>query len=526
MFFMDRRSLVENRIRGIEYECAINTVDGSWQDVSGIIKTAMSELAGKGYIRHFNDRQAKQSTANCGVVYNDLDHLEMCTPSFVSPMEAVAYDKAMEIYAYIASSLASKRLGANVIVHKTNSSTQYGWFTDSSVSYATHSSVCMSRKSMLDWGRVKRAFVPYIVSRILFTGAGDIVNDSFVISPRAMYVDTISSEDTMKFRGIINERNSREWLVNEKGQKEFGWSRNYVNPNKYMRWHDIHYEGLRCDWNIFIRDVWESYMATAFEEGLLDDAPIIHRPVEAFKSLSRDIDGKWKLKGEVNGEVRQIDVVDDVLGYYHEKIGKLFESREKGPWDEVALKNIDLLMKSYGERNLERFKDYGIDWLTKMDYLKVYDFDAEKLKGISKEKAKEAKRICNAFSWLDSKVLYYLPEEKRGSKISEESECLFDPQASIKFLGMDEGEVRKVVSNAFSRPSEHTRDWFSWSVMRKFKDRPVIRRWDSVHIGNSHMILGEPFMLNREEIGELESINTVEDLVEMVRKKYPEYVQE
>ena len=36
-------------------------------------------------------------------VYNDMSHLEVSSPSYVSPLEAIIYDKATELFAYHAA---------------------------------------------------------------------------------------------------------------------------------------------------------------------------------------------------------------------------------------------------------------------------------------------------------------------------------------------------------------------------------------------------------------------------------------
>ncbi|MEA1998611.1 MAG: proteasome accessory factor PafA2 family protein, partial [Euryarchaeota archaeon] len=89
-------------------------------------------------------------------IYNDLGHLEIATPSYNNPFDAVAYDKASEIYAYVGSREASLALKKEVRIHKNNVANFFsslgGWKEKGKKkriqtnTYATHGNIITKRE--------------------------------------------------------------------------------------------------------------------------------------------------------------------------------------------------------------------------------------------------------------------------------------------------------------------------------------------------------------------------------------------
>ncbi|MFQ6010634.1 MAG: proteasome accessory factor PafA2 family protein, partial [Nitrososphaerales archaeon] len=340
--------MIHSRGRGIEYEIAINTLPASVNiDYHHkLVSQALAGLMKKGYVTKMG---TKPSSPNGGVIYDDLAHLEVSTPTYTDPFDAVIYDKVSEVYALGGAQEASKLEAKRVVVHKTNYSTfssnflqRIGLIQSELTSYATHGNSTIQRASVRDWTTVLKALIPNYLARIIFMGSGDIIPGyGFVLSPRAMFVAQESSLDTMKSRGIVNERC---WKA------EMG--RNYCDSEKFMRLHDIHYEGLRCDWNVWIRDAWQTYVISAFEKGLLADPPKISDPVRAIRTTSHDHEGNWKIEGP-DGKTR--DLVTDILrGYYWDKIRPMLEE-EGDIADKICIGQIEYMLDKLESRSIETF---------------------------------------------------------------------------------------------------------------------------------------------------------------------------
>ena len=149
--------------------------------------------------------------------------------------------------------------------------------------------------------------------------------------------------------------------------------------------HDIHFEALRSEYAIFLRDITQALVIRAFELGFLDDAPEIEDPVQTFKRISADTqECEWRVRLK-NGE--QTDAVS-ILQFYLAKIEEMLSSgeavaaeeavgsgegsereeevlREEEKWESIGLKAFEELLEKFAERRVEEFVD-GVDWVTKL----------------------------------------------------------------------------------------------------------------------------------------------------------------
>jgi hypothetical protein len=493
----------ENKIRGIEQEYPLSAKASF--NPSLLVNTAIYGLTRRRFSRavtwdtlmevsqELHESKITSSYGDNGCrIYNDMGHLEIATPSYNNPFDAVAYDKASEIYAFVGSREASLALKANVVVHKNNVANFFiGSSPDSGVwarkgqkiktnTYATHGNIITKRAACKDWNRVEKALIPWVVTRILFTGSGDVVSGDivgeaglkFVISPRAMFVVQKSSLSTTAMRGILNTRDQPH------------------AAQQYWRLHDIHYEALRSEYALFLRDIVQALVIRAFELGFLTAAPVIEDPVSAFKKLSLDIqDCKWQVKLS-NGE--RPDAIA-ILQFYLDALEKMQESEggALSKWDELGLKGFAELLKDLEARRLENYVD-GIDWVTKLALLANYE----------PKTAAEGMSICNQYALLDKSVRYYLGDEKR----STESDCLYNPEDSLAFARrklprVDWSSLPARVKYAMGNAPEYTRDFFKAELLKRYGSQVRTVSWSTIVLNDAKIVLDEPFMLNQDELG-------------------------
>ena len=518
-----RRVGTENKIRGIEQEYPVSVKSGL--SPSLLVNAAIQGLKKGRFSRDVNwdiamelSQEVHESkllssySENGSRIYNDMGHLEIATPSYNNPFDAVAYDKVSELYALVGSREASLALKRNVTVHKNNVANFFshvegrkdrrkgGEGNIRTNTYATHGNILTRRKACKDWSRVERALIPWVVTRILFTGSGDVVSGDiigkrgvkFVISPRAMFVVQKSSLSTTTARGILNTRD----------QPHAAW--------RYWRLHDIHYEALRSDYAIILRDILQALVISTFELGLLDNAPELDDPVRAFKELSLDTqDCVWKVKlksGEISDAV-------SILRFYLDAIEKMLEdqSEELGKWDEIGLKAFSDILDGLEARRLERYVD-GIDWVTKLAFLVNYE----------PKSASEGISICNQYALLDESVLFYLVGDKDRIK----SACLFNPMDSLAFAKrtlpqVDWSALSERIHYAVSNAPEQTREFFRAALLKCHGAHVRRVSWSTVILDRAKIILDEPFMLNKEEIGMVEGLD---ELLLAAKKLYPDKV--
>lgn len=524
-----------NKIRGIEQEYPVS-VNALATATSGLNPSLLVNSVIRGLKRRRflvdvpwdvtmevsqEEHESKISSSygdNGSRIYNDMGHLEIATPSYNNPFDAVAYDKASEIYAFIGSREASLSLKKKIVIHKNNVA---NFFTTprggpgkgkekrgriKTNTYATHGNIITKRAACKDWSRVERALIPWVVARILFTGSGDVVSGGcigkgdksvkFVISPRAIFVREKSSLSTTSRRGILNTRDQPH------------------AAHQYWRLHDIHYEALRSEYAIFLRDIAQALVISAFESGFLDDAPELEDPVSAFKELSLDTrESEWKMRLK-NGEMT--DAVS-ILEFYLNAIEEMQESEgiEVSKWDEIGLNCLKDLVKDLEARRLDDYVD-GIDWVTKLALLVNYEPKSPS-EGIS---------ICNQYAVLDESVLYLyflgLDDEKRSIDTDKrDCPCLFNPEDSLAFAKsklrqVDWSSLPERVRYAVGNAPEQTRDFFRAKLLKGYGSQIRRVNWSKLVLDEATILLDEPFMLNKEEM-EMEMELDVEVGGEMIR---------
>ncbi|MHC1600063.1 MAG: proteasome accessory factor PafA2 family protein [Candidatus Methanospirareceae archaeon] len=515
----------ENKIRGIEQEYPVSAK--ARLNPSLLVNAAIQGLKRSRFSRdvtwdviteasqELHESKITSSYGDNGCrIYNDLGHLEIATPSYNNPFDAVAYDKASEIYAFVGAREASLSLKEKVVIHKNNVA---NFFTSpgsgvqtgkgrkiKTNTYATHGNIITKRAACKDWSSVEKALIPWVVTRILFTGSGDVVSGDaigkegvkFVISPRAMFVVQKSSLSTTMGRGILNTRDQPH------------------AAHQYWRLHDIHYEALRSEYAIFLRDIAQALVVSAFELGLLDNAPEIEDPVRTFKKISLDTQNcEWKVKLK-HGETT--DAVS-ILRFYLDAIAKMQsnEGVEVGKWDEIGLKGLNDLIEDLEARRLENYVD-GIDWVTKLALLVNYE----------PRTAAEGMNICNQYALLDESVLYYSDDKKEGIK----SDCLYNPRDSLAFARsklphVDWASLPERVIYAVGNAPEQTREFFKAELLKRYGSRVRNISWSTMILDEAKIILDEPFMLNKEEMSdEMMADADLEGILAAAKGLYPEKV--
>ena len=512
-----RQGVASEKIRGIEQEYPVSAKANL--NPSMLVNAAILGLKRRGFSydviwdtateisQEVHESRIASSYGNNGCrIYNDMGHLEIATPSYSNPIDAMAYEKASEIYALVGAREASLALKKEVLVHRNNVANivlERGARRAKrvkTITYATHGNIITLREACKDWSMVERALIPWVITRIIFTGAGDVVSGEFVgregakfvISPRAMFVARKSSLSTTVDRGILNTRDQPH------------------AARRYWRLHDIHYEGLRCEYSIFLRDIAQALVICAFEAGLLESAPEIEDPVRTFKMISADTqECEWKIKlktGEVTDAV-------SILKFYLDAMEKV--SREHGgdEWEESGLKCMGRLLDRFEARRIEDYVD-GIDWVTKLALLVNYE----------PKSASEGVSICNQYALLDENLGFYLKD--RDTKIKGAS--LFNPKESLAFAerelpGVDMHSYTARVRRALFNAPEQTREFFKAEMMKRHRAHVRSLSWSTMVLNEAKILLDEPFMLCKDEIGSCEA-KDVEASLSMAKRLYPEKV--
>jgi hypothetical protein len=495
--------LIENKIRGVEQELAMNTrpplPHGSLVHLVGM---AIEELKKEGLVTNIRVEEPRLDylALNGFRVYNDMSHLELSTPSYNTPLEAVVYDKVAELFAYYAVRNLRQHF-KEINVYKNNiSNIRKGPEEWSAVSYSTHSSIIMDRTTcnLEIWNRVEEALIPYMVVRIPLIGSGDLVpvrkdgsirhrgkeltGDKlrFVISPRAFFIRKLSSNDTVEARGLLNQRDDP-----------------HADPNRYWRLHDINWEGLRSPFQIYLRDILEILVMMAYEEGFLRNPPVLEDPISAIKEVSGDTEAcEWKITMQGG---KKVDPIAEILeGFYLAGVEEMISSGDPSPVDRLAFKFLDATVQVLNERRLEYLLD-GIDWITKKMIIEEY----------ASNDLNDALGICNQYALIDGTVLGYLGEDLND----DEKGTTFNLERSIEFARdaiptVDWGSLTILIRKALKRGPEDTREYIRCLAAREFPFLLNSVEWEIINFHSASINLEEPFKFNKTMCGEVLEAST------------------
>ena len=292
------------------------------------------------------DGEFSQFLKNGGRAYGDMsvtpgvyDVLEITTPECPNPFLALAYDKATEVYARIASDEFERLSGIRVHCYKLSATRSEHEYTTRGL----HESYLVERKDFEDG---VKELIPYLVARQVFTGVGGYYFGRFMISPRQMFVKSVYAEKVFGSWPLIG------------GMDE---------PHADLRFRRVQVtngEGARSEWTTFIRQAITSYVVKAIEKGFIKGIPRLKDPVEATKLIAISPEGDWTL--EIEGE-QEISVFD-LLAQYLDGIEKLFANEVVEDHDRYALEEFKFALKKLEEGDFEALKE-RVEWITRLEVI-------------------------------------------------------------------------------------------------------------------------------------------------------------
>ncbi len=196
---------IRRRIYGTEVEYGVGT--GMWFAPS-------PESVGTEIVRTITCDGTDVFLGNGARFYRDVgDHPEYSTPECSTIAEAVTWDAAGERI------LESARIGALTRLRRSDQRADLRVYKNNvdatGHTYGTHENYLVDRQ--VETGGLYHALIPFLVSRIVFTGAGQVVarcmrdnsgrdGSPFVISPRAHHLEATIGETTTQKRALVNTR--------------------------------------------------------------------------------------------------------------------------------------------------------------------------------------------------------------------------------------------------------------------------------------------------------------------------------
>jgi hypothetical protein len=399
--------------------------------------------------------------------YIDLSTLlEITTPECKNAFDVVRYDKASEIYAYIACDELRRR-GITANCWKTNIASfqpadlaQRGY--DEYATIGTHESYLAKRKRYV--GK-ERLLANFLLLRQVFTGAGGFYGDRYVISPRMMFPSK-----------LISPRHDQHPILSSRDEPHAS--------SDFFRIHITCGEGVRSEITCFLRNSITSYVISAIEDGKIRDIPTIDHPLREAKRISWNTQGDWK----VCCSGKKVGVIDYLNRYYLDPIEELFQERRVRDHDRLALSEFKFTLEKLRQGLFEDLTP-SIEWILKERAIECF-FKTHQFEGFENLSPKDKKiAIAYQLSEVGHDDLFEELERSGLEKISRPRRITNDEQ----------------IKDAVLNPPPNSRAEARVKLARKF--RLTGMNWERVYIAMGGNISSIPLLhldgWNKKRIEEL-----------------------
>jgi hypothetical protein len=316
------------------------------------------------YVYRPQDNIPRAHLRNGGVCYIHSNLFEVATPECRRPRELVAYDKANEAYARLASWAHEEESGRRVHLYKTNIASD----PKGEAEYTTvgaHENYLVKREGYNDSAP---RLIPFLVLRQLFCGVGGYVRGEYMVSPRSIFPLKVYSEVSTDYP-----------IVSLRDEPHAG--------ETYTRAHVVHGEGSRSEYTTFLKHAATSLVLQAIQGGYIRNIPRLAEPIEAGKELAGNINGDWKL-ALAGG--KRVGAVDFLSSYYVDGIENLLDESEPSEDSQEALSELKWVLGKLGEGLIEDL-DKSVEWVIKKTLIEDgYQENFHHEEGLDEASAKEA----------------------------------------------------------------------------------------------------------------------------------------
>jgi proteasome accessory factor A len=281
-------------------------------------------------------------------LYLDVgSHPEYATAECDSLIDVVSQDKAgelilRELVDYAQEQLEAEGHQGDIYLFKNN--------TDSmGNSYGCHENYCIERVD--DLSRLEQVFIPFLVSRSIFAGAGKIVNGPkgarFSMTQRGEHIWEAISSATTRSRPIINTRDEP-----------------HADPERYRRLHVILGDSNMSEYATYLKMATACVVLTMIEDKstILRDFTL-ENPIQSLRDLSYDLWCERPIKLANGRSMTALEMQFDIL-----ERAELFATTHELPADQArALPLWRETLETYRRNPLE-LSD-RIDWIAKLQLI-------------------------------------------------------------------------------------------------------------------------------------------------------------
>ncbi len=356
-------------------------------------------ILGLELLRQSDLHSAGEFLRNGSRAYYDVGHLEISTPECSNPRDVVVWEKAGEkILDWVRKVIEEKYLseGIRVWAFKNNTSPD-------GTSYGSHENYCVSRKVLFPEAFV-RELVPHFITRFIYTGAGDLVDGKYILSPMAYLTSNVISGETMHSTGVLNTRDEPHALA-----------------HRWRRLHVIVGDALMNETAILLRHFTTQAILELMEDGKLGDAPQLKDPLgDMWRIVEHMNPDQWKVHLKDGSTTSPIEV----QRYYMAKVETLVENDEErravGIWAEV----LDDLENRRSKKLARR-----VEWLDRYFAIK---------EAVDKSEARDVEMMaCKQYSEVGAERSLFYKRQVAGLVDRQ-----VDDEAILKAIQQPPGDTR------------------------------------------------------------------------------------
>jgi proteasome accessory factor A len=216
-------------------------------------------------------------------------------------------------------------------------------------SYGCHENYCIERID--DLTRLEQVFIPFLISRQIFTGAGKVVTNAkgtaYSMSQRAEHIWEAISSATTRSRPIINTRDEP-----------------HADPEKYRRLHVIVGDSNMSEFATYLK-----LGTSAVVLAMIEDRNTVLRdynmasPINALRDISYDLWSKEPVKLSNGRDLTALEIQDDLC-----ERAEIFVESHSLPDDQVhAVRLWREVIEQY--RNDPMGLADRVDWIAKLQII-------------------------------------------------------------------------------------------------------------------------------------------------------------
>jgi len=295
-----------------------------------------------------DNRAINKVLANGGRLYVDGAHPEYSTPEVSNARDLVLFEKAGERLFDRCREAANATLPPHqqLFLYKNNSDGKGN-------SYGYHENYLVSRR--LGFDRLVEGLTPFLVSRIIFCGAGKVGSENgaepcdYQISQRADFFETLIGLDTMAKRPIINTRDEP-----------------HADEEKYRRLHVIVGDSNMSELTTYLKVGTTAIVLALVEDGCIRKDLSLEDPVRAIKEISHDTTCRRKVRLKRGKELSAIDLQREYL----ELALEYYATAEASPQVSDLLERWQAVLDRLSEEPMSLNRE--LDWVIKKELIGSY----------------------------------------------------------------------------------------------------------------------------------------------------------